>query len=65
MGGLVTLGIVRLRRMDVIGVCGLLNRATRSRIGAVAGQFGRRVRRLESLPLEVRVGCTVGRGIVP
>ena len=59
---LVILGIIRLRRMDIVGVGGLLNGASGSRIRAIASQFGRRVRRLESLL--VGIGGTVGRGIV-
>jgi hypothetical protein len=66
MGGLrrslVILRIIRLRRVDIVGVGGLLDGATGSRIRAIASQFGRRVRRLESLL--VGIGCTVGRGIV-
>jgi len=58
----VTLGIVRLRRMDIVGVGGLLNGAARGRVGSIAGQLGGRVRRLESLL--VGVECAVGRGIV-
>lgn len=59
---LVALGIIRLQRLDIVGVGGLLDRATRSRVGAVAGQFGGRVRRLKCLLVDI--GCTVGRDIV-
>lgn len=53
--------IVRLRRMDIVGVGGLLNGAAGSGIGAVACQLGRGPRGLESL---LGVGCTVGRSIL-
>ena len=59
---LVILGIIRLRRVDIVGVGGLLNGASGSRIRAIASQFGGRVRRLKSLL--VGVGCTVGRSIL-